>query len=50
MKQAKTGIYQNSFYGGASLSPIDTDSAVITPVFGGSWTMSDYLKRQPVIS
>ena len=43
LTQAKTGIYQNSFYGGASLSPIDTDSAVITPVFGGSWTMSDYL-------
>ena len=28
MKQAKTGIWQNSFSGGASLSPIDTDVAV----------------------
>jgi hypothetical protein len=43
MKQAKTGILQNSFFGGASLSPIDTDVAVITPFFGGGWTMSDYL-------
>ena len=39
----KTGIWNNSFFGGASLSPIDLDSAVVTPVFGGSWTMSDYL-------
>jgi hypothetical protein len=43
MKQAKTGIWQNSFFGGASLSPIDTDIAVVTPFFGGGWTMSDYL-------
>ena len=43
LTQTKTGIWQNSFYGGASLSPIDTDTAVLTPVFGGSWTMSDYL-------
>jgi len=43
LTQTKTGIWQNSFFGGASLSPIDTDSAVVTPVFGGSWTMSDYL-------
>jgi len=43
MKQAKTGIWQNSFFGGASLSPIDTDIAVLTPFFGGGWTTSDYL-------
>ena len=43
MKQAKTGIWHNSFFGGASLSPIDTDIAVVTPFFGGGWTMSDYL-------
>lgn len=45
MKQSKTGIWQNGFSGGASLSPIDTDSAVITPIAGGSWTMSDYLNK-----
>jgi len=43
LKQAKTGIWQNSFYGGGSLNPIDTSIAVVTPYFGGSWTMSDYL-------
>jgi hypothetical protein len=43
LTQNKTGIWQNTFFGGASLSPIDTDTSVVTPVFGGSWTMSDYL-------
>jgi hypothetical protein len=45
LTQAKTGIWQNTFFGGASLSPIDTDTSVVTPVFGGSWTMSDYLNE-----
>ena len=43
LTQSKTGIWQNTFFGGASLSPIDTDTSVVTPIFGGSWTMSDYL-------
>ncbi len=46
LTQTKTGIWQNSFYGGASLSPIDTDTSVVTPVFGGSWTISDYLNDE----
>ena len=43
-KYAPSYVWQNSFYGGASLSPIDTDTAVLTPIFGGSWTMTDYLR------
>jgi hypothetical protein len=31
LTQTKTGIWQNSFYGGASLSPIDTDTASLDP-------------------
>jgi len=43
--QSKTGIWQNNFFGGASISPIETDVAVLTPFVGAGWTMSDYLNE-----
>lgn len=39
----KTGIWTNSVSGGAMLDPIDLDSVLASPVFGGSWSASEYL-------
>lgn len=43
MKQP-TGMWTNTFYGGAGLGVYDMDSAVVTPYIGGSWTTNDYVE------
>ena len=39
-----TGVWRNTFYGGAGLGVYDMDSYVLTPYIGGSWSVVDYLK------
>lgn len=45
MKQP-TGMWTNTFYGGAGLGVYDMDSAVITPYIGGSWTTNEYVEGE----
>jgi hypothetical protein len=45
-QQDKSGIWQNTVSAGASAMPIDTDTLVITPLAGISWTASDYLNEK----
>ena len=44
LKQQKTGMWTNTFFGGASLSSMELDSSIVTPYIGGSWTTNDYLE------
>ena len=37
-----TGMWTNTFYGGAGIGVYDMDTAVVTPYIGGSWTINDY--------
>jgi hypothetical protein len=40
----ETAMWINSFYGGASFAPVETDNAVITPYAGLSWTSTQYME------
>ena len=42
LKQLKTAMWTNTFYGGAGLGIIETDNSVVTPYVGASWTVNDY--------
>ena len=42
--ETKSAMWTNTFYAGSGLGVIETDSAVITPYVGGSWTINDYVK------
>ena len=42
-RQRPSWVWSNSFFAGGSLQPIDLDVAVVAPMVGASWTMSDYL-------
>ena len=44
-----TGVWRNTFYGGAGLGVFDMDSYVLTPYIGGSWSVVDYLKSDPLL-
>ncbi len=40
----KTAMWTNTFYAGTGLGVIESDSAVITPYAGASWTINDYIE------
>jgi len=42
--EQKSAMWTNTFFAGAGLGVIETDSSVITPYVGGSWTINDYIK------
>ena len=44
-----TGVWRNTFYGGAGLGVYDMDSYVLTPYIGGSWSVVDYLKSDDLL-
>jgi hypothetical protein len=44
LSQQKTAMWTNAFFAGAGLGVIETDSSVITPYIGGSWTINDYIE------
>jgi len=44
LKQQATGMWTNTFFGGAGLGVYDLTDAVITPYIGASWTSNDYIK------
>ena len=46
LKQLKTAMWTNTFYGGAGLGIIETDESVITPYIGASWTANDYIESE----
>lgn len=43
-KQQATGMWTNTFYGGAGLGVFDYTDTVVTPYLGGSWTINEYIK------
>jgi len=45
IKQA-TGMWTNTFFGGAGLGVFDAGDAIITPYIGVSYTINDYIKSQ----
>ena len=44
LKNQRTGMWTNTFYTGAGLGVVETDSSVITPYVGASWTINDYIE------
>ena len=44
LSEMKTGMWTNTFFGGAGLGVFDIDDAVITPYIGGSYSINDYLE------
>ena len=46
LRQLKTAMWTNTFFGGAGLGILETDNSVITPYIGGSWTINDYIEDQ----
>jgi hypothetical protein len=44
--EQKSAMWTNTFFAGAGLGVIETDSSVITPYIGGSWTINDYIKGE----
>jgi hypothetical protein len=44
LSQQKTAMWTNAFFAGAGLGVIETDSSVITPYVGASWTINDYIQ------
>ena len=44
LSNQKTAMWTNTFYSGVGLGVIDTDTAVITPYVGASWTINDYIE------
>jgi len=44
LSEMKTGMWTNTFFGGAGLGVFDMDDAVVTPYIGGSYTINDYLE------
>lgn len=44
--EQKSAMWTNTFFAGAGLGVIETDSSVITPYVGGSWTINDYIKGE----
>jgi hypothetical protein len=44
--ELKSAMWTNTFFAGAGLGVIETDSSVITPYVGGSWTINDYIKGE----
>lgn len=41
-----TGMWTNTFFGGAGLGVYDADYAVVTPYIGASWTINDYIEGE----
>ncbi len=39
-----TGMWTNTFFGGAGLGVYDADYAVVTPYVGAGWTINDYIE------
>jgi len=46
LSQNKSGMWTNTFYAGAGLGVVETDSSVITPYVGASWTINDYVEGE----
>ena len=46
LSENKSAMWNNTFYAGSGLGVIETDSTVITPYVGGSWTINDYVKGE----
>jgi hypothetical protein len=44
LSQQATAMWMNNFYLGSGLGVIQTDSTVITPYAGVSWTINDYME------
>jgi len=44
-----TGVWRNTFYGGAGLGVYDMDTYILTPYVGGSWSVVDYLKSDELL-
>jgi len=44
LSEYKTGMWTNTFFGGAGLGVFDMDDAIITPYIGGSYVINDYLE------
>jgi len=44
LKEQATGMWTNTFYGGAGLGVYDMTDYVLTPYIGGSWTLNDYVE------
>ena len=44
LSNQKTAMWTNTFYSGVGLGVIDTDTTVITPYVGASWTINDYIE------
>ena len=44
LSNQKTAMWTNTFYAGSGLGVIETDSSVITPYVGASWTINDYIE------
>ena len=44
LSEMKTGMWTNTFFGGAGLGVFDMDDAIVTPYIGGSYTINDYLE------
>ncbi len=46
LSQNKSAMWTNTFYAGSGLGVIETDSSVITPYAGASWTINDYVEGE----
>jgi hypothetical protein len=44
LKKQQTGMWTNTFFAGSGLGVFETDSSVITPYVGASWTLNDYIE------
>ena len=43
LSQIESGIWTNTFFGGAGLGVFDMDNAIVTPYVGGSFSINDFL-------